>query len=106
MPRDVESRTANSIAHRAVPGYMSQQISGKKMRRRELAEQLSVHDDERDVLSLSSTHVSARSLVHGHEVLDAGDSPDDPAWLTDLRSSLAEQDTRSRGVLLAAVRPA
>lgn len=63
-------------------------------------------DDERDVLSLSSTHVSARSLVHGHEVLDAGDSPDDPAWLTDLRSSLAEQDPRSRGVLLAAARPA
>jgi Ser/Thr protein kinase RdoA (MazF antagonist) len=62
-------------------------------------------DDERDVLSLSNTHVYARSLVHGHEVLDAGD-PDDPAWLTDLRSVLTEHHAHARSAVLGAPAPA
>ncbi|QDW61715.1 phosphotransferase enzyme family protein [Oerskovia sp. KBS0722] len=64
-----------------------------------------LHDDERDVLSLSNAHVSARSLVHGHEVLDAGDAPDDPAWLTELRGALTEHHAQARGVVLAATAP-
>lgn len=81
------------------PGLLSAFLEGYQQVR-------TLHDDERDVLSLSSTHVAARSLVHGHGVLDAGDAPDDPAWLTDLRGSLTEHDTRSRGILLDAARSA
>lgn len=58
-------------------------------------------DDEHAALTLGLAQVAARSLVHGHGVLDAGDTPHDPAWLIDLRAHLADYHARTRDTLLA-----
>ncbi len=61
-----------------------------------------VLDTERRALSLSGPVVAARSLVHGHGVLDAGDAPDDPDWLAELRRRLDAHHDQARKVVLAA----
>ncbi|NMF30410.1 Ser/Thr protein kinase RdoA involved in Cpx stress response, MazF antagonist [Cellulosimicrobium aquatile] len=61
-----------------------------------------VLDAERHALALSGPVVAARSLVHGHGVLDAGDAPDDPGWLAELRRRLDAHHDQARKVVLAA----
>jgi Ser/Thr protein kinase RdoA (MazF antagonist) len=59
-------------------------------------------DGEHAVLALGGAQVAARFLTQGRGVLDAGDGPDDPAWLTDLRARLVEHYDRARDVVLTA----